>query len=77
MYVGMPCKLRIEHSGAMYHVMSRGDRREKIVLNGVEFSVHLNPVRAGMLPGPERLLSCPGTAAAGLAGNGPARPAQE
>jgi REP element-mobilizing transposase RayT len=36
LYVGMPRKLRIEYSGAMYHVMSRGDRREKIFLNDVD-----------------------------------------
>jgi hypothetical protein len=41
----------------MYYVMSRGDRREKIFLDDVEFSVPLNPVRAGMLPGQARLLS--------------------
>jgi hypothetical protein len=37
LYVGMLRKLRIEYPGATYHVMSRGDRREKIVLNDVEF----------------------------------------
>ena len=26
----MPRKLRIQYSGALYHVMNRGDRREKI-----------------------------------------------
>jgi len=26
----MPRKLRVEYPGAMYHVMSRGDRREDI-----------------------------------------------
>ena len=26
----MPRKLRIEYAGAIYHVMNRGDRREKI-----------------------------------------------
>jgi len=26
----MPRKLRIEYSGAIYHVMNRGDRREEI-----------------------------------------------
>jgi len=36
LYVGMPRKLRIEYSGAMYHVMSRGDRREKIYLDDVD-----------------------------------------
>src|ERR1035437_4576237 len=34
--VGMPRKLRIEYAGAMYHVMSRGDRREKIYLDDVD-----------------------------------------
>src|ERR1035437_4125601 len=38
LYVGMPRKLRIEYAGAMCHVMSRGDRREKIYLDDVEFS---------------------------------------
>ena len=32
----MPRKLRVEYPGAMYHVMSRGDRREKIFLNDVD-----------------------------------------
>jgi REP element-mobilizing transposase RayT len=36
LYVGMPRKLRIEYPGAMYHVMSRDDRREKIFLNDVD-----------------------------------------
>jgi hypothetical protein len=52
----MPRKLRIEFRGAMYHVMSRGDRREKIFLDDVGFSVHLNPVRTRMLEAQERLL---------------------
>jgi putative transposase len=32
----MPRKLRMEYQGAMYHVMSRGDRREKIFLDDVD-----------------------------------------
>ncbi|MEI6392731.1 MAG: transposase [Verrucomicrobiota bacterium] len=36
LYVGMPRKLRIAYPGAMYHVMSRGDRREKIFLDNVD-----------------------------------------
>ena len=32
----MPRQLRIEYAGAMYHLMSRGDRREKIFLNDVD-----------------------------------------
>jgi putative transposase len=32
----MPRKLRVEYAGAMYHVMSRGDRREDIFLDDVD-----------------------------------------
>src|SRR5437868_2761059 len=32
----MPRKLRVEYTGAMYHVMSRGDRREAIFLDDVD-----------------------------------------
>ena len=32
----MPRKLRVEYPGAIYHVMSRGDRREKIFLDDVD-----------------------------------------
>jgi len=32
----MPRKLRNEYPGAMYHVMSRGDRRERIFLDDVD-----------------------------------------
>ena len=32
----MPRKLRLECAGAMYHVLSRGDRRENIVLDDVD-----------------------------------------
>src|SRR5882672_7372440 len=32
----MPRKLRLQYPGAMYHVMSRGDRREKIFLDDVD-----------------------------------------
>jgi putative transposase len=32
----MPRKLRLEYSGAIYHVMSRGDRREDIFLDDVD-----------------------------------------
>jgi REP-associated tyrosine transposase len=32
----MPRKLRLEYPGAMYHVMSRGERREKIYLHDVD-----------------------------------------
>src|SRR3954468_17310999 len=32
----MPRKLRLEYSGAIYHVMSRGDRREDLFLDDVD-----------------------------------------
>ena len=32
----MPRKVRVEFPGAIYHVMSRGDRREKIFQDDVE-----------------------------------------
>src|SRR6266513_5641953 len=32
----MPRKLRLEYAGAMYHLMSRGDRREDIFLDDVD-----------------------------------------
>ena len=36
MILGMPRKLRVEYRGAIYHVMSRGDRHEDIFLNDVD-----------------------------------------
>jgi putative transposase len=32
----MPRKMRVEYPGAIYHIMSRGDRREKIFLDDVD-----------------------------------------
>ena len=32
----MPCQLRVQYPGAIYHVMSRGNRREKIFLDDVD-----------------------------------------
>ena len=32
----MPRKMRVEYAGAIYHVMSRGDRREAIYLDDVD-----------------------------------------
>ena len=32
----MPRQLRIQYPGAIYHVLSRGDRREKIFLDDVD-----------------------------------------
>ncbi|MCX6930399.1 MAG: hypothetical protein NT154_45420 [Verrucomicrobia bacterium] len=36
-YAGVPRTLGIVYSEAVYHVMSRGDRREKIFLADVDF----------------------------------------
>ena len=33
----MPRKIRVEYPGAIYHVMSRGDRREDSFLDDVGF----------------------------------------
>ena len=38
----MPRKLRLQYPGAIYHVMSRGDRRESIFLNDVDRQDFLN-----------------------------------
>jgi hypothetical protein len=35
----IPRQLRVEFPGAIYHLMSRGDRREDIFLNDVEWRV--------------------------------------
>jgi putative transposase len=32
----VPRKIRIQYPGAMYHIMSRGDRRENIFLDDVD-----------------------------------------
>ncbi len=32
----MPSKLRVEYPGAMYHVMSRGNRRQDIYMDDVD-----------------------------------------
>ena len=32
----MPRKIRVEYPGAIYHVLSRGDRREEIFLDDVD-----------------------------------------
>ena|SRR5450759_1904503 len=37
----MPRQLRIEYEGAIYHVMSRGDRREEIVSGGEDRALWL------------------------------------
>ena len=32
----MACKLRVEYTGAIYHVMNRGDRRELISMDDAD-----------------------------------------
>ena len=34
--VSMPRKIRVEYPGAIYHVLSRGDRRDDIFLDDVD-----------------------------------------
>ena len=53
----MPRKMRVQFSGAMYHVMSRGDQRDDIFFEGllqnkwVEFEerARVEPVLTGFL----------------------------
>ena len=40
----MPRQMRIEYAGAIYHVMSRGDQREPIFLDGGERHDFLKPL---------------------------------
>src|SRR3974390_2996257 len=42
----MPRKLRVEYEGALYHVMSRGDRREGIFLGDVDRQAFLKTLAA-------------------------------
>ena len=37
----MPRQMRVEYPGAIYHVMSRGDRREDIFLDDVDRQEYL------------------------------------
>jgi hypothetical protein len=41
----MPRQLRIEYPGAMYHVMSRGNRRQEIFLDDVDRQDFSKPLR--------------------------------
>jgi REP element-mobilizing transposase RayT len=47
----MPRKLRVEYPGAMYHVMSRGDRREDIFLDDVDRQDFLKTLAEGSVNG--------------------------
>ena len=38
----MPRKMRVEPAGAIYHVTSRGDRREDIYLDGMHRQEYLD-----------------------------------
>ena len=40
----MPRKPRIQYEGAVYHVMSRGDRGERICRDGLDYELFLNTV---------------------------------
>ena len=41
----MPRKLRVEHEGAIYHVMNRGDRREPIFMDKEDQHLFLETLR--------------------------------
>jgi len=43
---GVPRKLRMEYSGAIYHVMNRGDRREEIFRDECEGRPEYGPKSA-------------------------------
>jgi putative transposase len=43
----MPCALRIEYPGAIYHVMNRGDRREPIFRDDTDREYFLAMSAAG------------------------------
>jgi len=45
----MPRKMRVEYPGAIYHVMSRGDRREPIFLDDVDRQDFLKTLAEGCL----------------------------
>ncbi len=66
----MPRALRVQYPGAVYHIMDRGDRQERIFLDDVDRQdwlktlaetchVHLNPVRAGLIGKDDRLVAYP------------------
>ena len=43
----MPRTMRIEHPGAIYHVMDRGDRQEDIFVDDVDRQADLPLIRGG------------------------------
>ena len=49
----MPVKMRVECDGAIYHVMSRGDRREDIFLDDADRQDFLRTQRGGRVDGEE------------------------
>ena len=63
----MPWPLRVQYPGAIYHLMSRGDHREPTFRDDIDRRtflatlgaacdyVHLNPVRAGLIPADQPL----------------------
>ena len=64
----MPRKLRIQYPGAIYHVLSRGDRRDKIFLDDVDRPVCVRHAQAG------RISSKPWSACAGRGEGAAGRP---
>jgi len=51
--VAMPRKMRVEYAGPIYHVMSRGDRREDIFLDDVDRQDFLRTQRGGRVDAEE------------------------
>jgi hypothetical protein len=51
--VAMPRKMRVEYAGPIYHVMSRGDRREDIFLDDVDWQDFLRTQRGGRVDAEE------------------------
>lgn len=45
LFEGMPRKIRIQYAGAVYHVMSRGDRREPIFVDTRDHELFLETLR--------------------------------
>jgi hypothetical protein len=68
----MPRQLRIEYPGAIYHVMSRGDRREPVFLDDVDRPVCVQHAQAGSPAGRDQDpgLPAPGGVRARQAGRG-------
>jgi hypothetical protein len=64
----MPRKVRLQYPGALYHVLSRGGRREAIFLNNVDRQDFLNQERASV----PTIGTCPGSTVKGALAPTPA-----